>query len=129
MCATFTKQVMKIFLLLALGCSAFSCAGYTYVQAGVESNFLIDNERVLFAQSDGSLTGLSLGSGDVLFRNKTRDFSGSFQRIPQGILLFSSQSIALLDPIHFTTEWETSSHFDPNITDQELVTYDGNGHV
>ena len=43
--------VLTILLPFTLGCSALRCSGYTYVQAGVESNFLIDDGRVLFAQA------------------------------------------------------------------------------
>jgi outer membrane protein assembly factor BamB len=129
MCATFTRPAMKLFLALAVACSTLSSAAYTYVQAGVESNFLIEGYRVLFAQSDGSLTALSLESGSVLMRNKTRDFSGTLLRIPQGVLLFTGQSAALLDPTSFSTVWETQDCLDPSVTADALVTHDGRGEV
>jgi outer membrane protein assembly factor BamB len=130
MCAIFTRPVMKLFLFLALGGSTLSGAASTGVeQAGVESNFLIDGYRVRFAQADGSLTTLSLSSGDVLGRNRTRDFSGTLLSLPQGVLLLGSRSIVMLNPTNFTARWETPFHQDPNVAGDALVSQDGKGLV
>ena len=96
----------KLFLFLALGSSTLSRAASTEVQAGVESNFLVDGYRVRFAQSDGSLTTLSLSNGDILDRNRTRDFSGTLRSLPQGVLLLGSRSIVLLNPTNFSPRWD-----------------------
>ena len=79
-----SRLVLTILLPFILGCSAARSSGYTYVQAGVDSNFLIDDGRVLFAQADGSLTALSLKSGEVLVRAKGRNYSGELRRVPGG---------------------------------------------
>lgn len=102
---------------------------YTFRQAGVESNFLIDNGRVLFAQGDGSLTALSLENGDVLLRSTSRDYSGTLKRVPAGILVLAYSSITLLRADSLTPIWETKCSYDPNLTADTLVSYDGNGLV
>jgi outer membrane protein assembly factor BamB len=123
------KPVLGFFLLLVPVCSTLFCSGYTYLQVGVDSNFLIDDGRVLFAQSDGSLTALSLDSGQVLVRDKTRNYSGALLRTPQGLLVLNDRVIALLNPTTFSALWETTSCEQPNITLDALVSHDGRGLV
>ena len=124
-----SRLLLTILLPFTLGCSALRCSGYTYVQAGVESNFLIDDGRVLFAQADGSLTALSLKSGDVLIRARGRNYSGALRRIPQGILLLNDRTIALLNPADFSIVWETPAHCAPNIAGDALISCDEKGLV
>jgi hypothetical protein len=103
--------------------------GYTYSQIGVDSNFLIDDGRVIFVQSDGSLTVLSFESGKVLLREKSRDYSGTLKRVPEGILVFNYGTITLLNPDNLNVLWDTKLHYEPNVLDGALVSYDGNGLV
>jgi outer membrane protein assembly factor BamB len=107
----------------------FSGHGYTSVQVGVYSNFLIDQGRVLFVQADGSLTVLRLETGEVLLREKSRDYSGRLLRVPDGILVLNYGTITLLNPANFAALWDTTVHYDPHVTDDVLVSYDGNGSV
>src|ERR1041385_566267 len=119
----------ELLVLLALAGLPQFAAAYTYLQVGVDSNFLVDDRRVIFAQADRSLTVLALDNGKVLRREKSRDYSGTFQRTGHGILLFGSDRITMLDPMNFTTRWETPFHSAPNVIGNDLVSYDGNGRV
>src|SRR5262249_40644191 len=65
------RAALKILLVANI---SWSCCAYTYVQSGVDSNFLIDDKRLIFAQADGSLTVLALDNGQVLRREKSRHF-------------------------------------------------------
>src|SRR5438105_348154 len=102
------RRLHKILLLSIFGNAACFSHAYIFFQTGVDSNLLIDGERVLFAQSDGSLTVLSIETGKALRRVKGYNFSGVLKRIPQGILSLQYGSIALLNPTNFTVIWETS---------------------
>jgi outer membrane protein assembly factor BamB len=125
-----SRPVLKwLILLFALGSTPVCCDAYTYIQVGVDSNFLVDDGRVLFAQSDGSLTALDLQTGAVLSRNKGRNFSGMLARVPQGLLVLNDQSIALLDPTNFSTLWETASADEPNVIGNDLISCDDDGVV
>jgi outer membrane protein assembly factor BamB len=105
------------------------CSAYTSMEVGVDSNLLVDGDRVLFAQSDGSLTALDINSGKVLYRDSKTDYSGTLTRVPQGILVLNSGRIALLNATNLQQVWKTLSYYAPNITSDALVSYDGNGKV
>src|SRR5689334_6163543 len=79
--------------------------GYTSMQVGVDSNFLVDQGRVLFVQTDGSLTVLALETGQVLLREKSRDYSGQLLRVPGGILVLNYGTISFLNPVDFAVLW------------------------
>jgi outer membrane protein assembly factor BamB len=123
------RLVLTILLPLTLGCSALHCGGYTYVQAGVDSNLLIDDARVLFIQADGSLTALSLKTGGVLVRARGRNYSGELRRVPGGILLMNDRTLSLLNPADFRTVWESPAHCEPNLQGDALVSCDEQGLV
>lgn len=124
-----SRPLSKVLLLLVLGGSPLGCDAYTYLQVGVDSNFLIDERRVVFAQADGSLTALAIDSGKVLARNRARNYSGSLRRIPQGLLLVNDRTIALLDSANFSTFWEMPFHHDPTVAGDALIVWDENGRV
>lgn len=113
----------------ALFLAEFPLRAYTFVQAGVDSNFLVDGDRVLFAQPDGSLTVLSAASGEVLAREKNRNYSGTLALTPRGLLIFNDQTLALLNPTNFTVLWEIPARMAPDIVDDVLVLQDGEGRV
>jgi outer membrane protein assembly factor BamB len=123
------RWLLKIFLAILIGEAASYSYGYTFSQVGVDSNLLIDGNRVIFAQSDGSLTVLAIDTGEVLQREKNRRFSGTLQRISPGILMLQYGTIALLNPTNLVVIWETKSHYAPNVLSNTLVSYDGNGLV
>jgi outer membrane protein assembly factor BamB len=120
---------LKIFAVVILSSAAPRASAHTFCQVGVDSNLLIDSGRVVFAQADGSLTMLALEDGRVLKREKSRYFSGTLERIPQGILMLQYGSIALLDATNLTAVWETTSYYQANVLSTTLVSYDGNGLV
>ncbi|HEX5218284.1 MAG TPA: hypothetical protein VFZ59_01855 [Verrucomicrobiae bacterium] len=120
------RRLLKILFVAVLTGSAHA---HTFRQVGVDSNILIDEGHAIFAQSDGSLTMLAIETGQVLHRAKGRDFSGTLSRIDSGILLLNYGTIALLNPTNLSVLWETTTHYDPNILGNLLVSYDGNGLV
>jgi outer membrane protein assembly factor BamB len=123
------RRLLKIFLVVNLGIAPSFSYAYTFSQVGVDSNLLIDGNRVVFAQSDGSLTVLAIDTGQVLRREKSRYFSDVLKRIPQGLLMLQYDTIALLNPTNLTVIWETKFSYDPNVLSNTLVSYDGNGLV
>ena len=126
---SFVKLPLILILVTILGNVSQDCHAYMFSQVGVDSNFLIDDDRVIFAQSDGSLTALAIDTGAVLRREKTRDYSGTFKRVSSGILLLQYDSIALLDATNFAVLWSTKFANQPNVLSNSLVSYDGNGLV
>ena len=123
------RWLFKFLLAGILSNAAGFSHAFTFRQVGVDSNLLIDGDRVLFCQSDGSLTVLAIETGQVLRRVKGHDFSGTLKRIPPGILMLRYGSIALLNPKNFTIIWITESHYTPTLLRNTLVSYDGYGKV
>jgi len=123
------RRQTATFLTAVASCLSLGCSAYTFWQVGVGSNFLIESNRVVFAQSDSSLTVLAIDSGAVLERRKRGDFSGRLKRVPFGILLLQYSSISLLDATNFSTIWQTDLAYEPNVLENSLVSYDGNGVV
>jgi outer membrane protein assembly factor BamB len=102
---------------------------YTYIQVGVDSNFLTEDGRVYFAQSNGSLTVLDLKTGEVILRKKDRDYSGTIISTDHGILVHNYGKITMIDRRSLIPIWQTESHYKANVTEDFLVSYDGNGLV
>ena len=123
------RWLFKILLAGILSNAAGFSHAFTFRQVGVDSNLLIDGDRVVFCQSDGSLTALAVKTGQVLRRVKGHDLSGTLKRIPPGILMLQYGSIALLNPTNFTSVWKTESHYNPTVLSNALISYDGNGLV
>ena len=124
-----TKPAVRLLLAwLTIVLPAASLA-FTFRQVGVDSNLLIDDGRVFFAQADRSLTGLQLDNGKVLYRKTDRDYSGTLKRIPAGIIVLNYGTISLLDATNLSLKWQTTFHYDPNVISDHLVSYDGNGLV
>src|SRR5262245_8850132 len=103
------SRLYRIFLAAFFCFAAFYSNAYTYTQQGVYSNFLVDGDKLVFAQSDRTLTVLSIETGEVLLRVKNREFSGTLKRVSQGILMLQYSSVALLNPTNYTTIWETTT--------------------
>jgi outer membrane protein assembly factor BamB len=120
---------MWLLPLLLLLASSLAAPGYTSLQVGVDSNFLVDDDRVCFAQSDGSLTVLSLQSGEVLARDRSRNFSGTLLRVSPGLLACNGQTVALLDPTNLNIRWESACLRTPAVTQNTIITQDGHGRI
>src|SRR5439155_15933066 len=93
------------------------------------SNLLIDQGHVFFSQADGSLTVLSLETGDVLHRDKARAYSGTFTLTPAGILVVGYDFVAVLNQTNFTRIWSADAQYDAIVSSNLLVSYDGYGLV
>jgi outer membrane protein assembly factor BamB len=106
------------------------CRAGIAMQLGVESNLLIDDNRVIFVQAGGSLTALHLETGEVLHRRAGDYYTVSMlKRVEPGILVLDYSKVALLDPQNLSEVWWTKSSYDPNVLEETLVSYDGNGLV
>ena len=123
------NDVKAIRLVLLAFLSLVSTAlSYTYVQVGVNSNFLIDDGKVYFAQSDGSLTVLNLETGDIVARKKNIDYGGTLHTVDNGILV-NSDELTVINKSTLDVIWQEKHVYDPMIDGNRLVSYDGNGLV
>jgi len=102
---------------------------YTYHQVGVNSNFLVDQDKVYFAQSDGTLTVLNLDTGDVVARNRNIDYGGTLQLAENGILVCTYGELTVLNMNTLEVIWQAKEEFNPVIEGNRLVSYDGYGLI
>ena len=72
-----TSMRLATLMLLFVASKAFS---HTYLQVGVNSNFLVDEGKVYFAQSDRTMAVLDLETGAVIARKRNIDYSGTLYR-------------------------------------------------
>jgi len=99
---------------------------------GVDSNFLVADGKVFFAQADGSLTALDLQTGAVVARLTDGDYSGRLKRIDDAILVHAYRNVTLLNLDALTPQWSMSKPggiYSLNITSGYLIAADGNGSV
>src|SRR4051812_40415443 len=90
-------NVALIGMLLSL--SGGPLEAHTSRRVALNSNIVIDGDRVIFAQGTGSLTVLDLASGKTLLRKKPEAdsfYSGNLQRSAYGVLMMTYDSIVLL---------------------------------
>src|SRR5262245_8606755 len=102
--SAFSIAIITVLWLVSAG----SLWAYTSVRVALDSNILVDGRRVIFAQGTGSLTALSLETGEVLVRKKPKsnfEYSGKLGRSVHGILMMSYGRIALLDENTFEPVW------------------------
>ncbi|UCE50130.1 MAG: PQQ-binding-like beta-propeller repeat protein [Phycisphaerales bacterium] len=118
-----------ILVLLALLVLVTPALCHTYVQVGVNSNFLIDDGKVYFAQSDGTLTALNLDTGEVLARKSNIKYGGTLRLVDKGILMRTYKQLAVLDQSTLEVIWQAKDEYDSTIEDDRVVSYDGNGLV
>jgi len=110
-------------LILALG----SRPAYSRYLVGVNSNFVIERDRVLFAQSDGSLTLLDLQTGAALSRSD-EDNSGHFSSLypfREGIFCEYAGVIRLLDRRTLKEIWRANDTYCADIGAGLVVSTDG----
>ena len=98
------------------------------MQVGVDSNFLIADGKVYFAQADGTLTALNLDTGEVVARHKNGDYSGTLRLFDKGILVCAYKELTMLDRATLEVIWRADEH-EPVIDAGRLVSSDGNGLV
>ncbi len=94
--AQFTSLAWMVVVLLCSGLTVPTFA-YTFSQVGVTGGLVIHEGKVYFGQADFSMTALDLESGEVITRKKCPWFARSLLLTDSGILVESSQGIALLD--------------------------------
>jgi len=110
-------------------CLPGSVWGYTYSQVGVASNFVIDDGKVLFAQSDDSLTILDLETGQVVLRKKGLWPARTIEWTDSGILMQSYRGIAMLAPSTLDVIWQAEKRHGWVVPGQQLIVQDGSGLV
>lgn len=121
---------MKIYSFVLLALFLLSTAlCHTYVQVGVNSNFLIDEGKVYFAQSDGTLAVLNLATGEVIARKKNIYYSDTLKIVENGLFVFTYSQLTMLNKNTLKVIWQTNVSHRPIIRDNILVSYDGNGLV
>jgi len=118
-----------IFVLLTLVVLATPAFCHTYVHVGVNSNFLIDDGKVYFAQSDGTLTALNLDTGEVVARKSNIEYGGTLQLVDKGILVRTYGELTVLAQSTLEVIWQAKDEYDSTIEGDRLVSYDGNGLV
>jgi hypothetical protein len=120
-----TRCILLSFMLSLLGGTAL---GHKSGQDGVDSNFLIADGKVYFAQSDGSLTALNLDTGEVIARQKNGNYSGTLRIFGKGVLVSTLGELTLLDRSTLEVIWR-AEEYTPVIDADRLVSSDGNGLV
>ncbi len=122
-------RVRLVPLILAGLCAAFATSAaraHTYKQVGVDSNFLIDDGKVYFAQSDGSLTALDLDTGAVLARRRHIRYRGILRRVEPGILVHATDGITVVDTSSLDVLWRSSDQYNVTVAADRVIA--GNGH-
>jgi outer membrane protein assembly factor BamB len=123
---TKTSIIGSIFLLLLPAMSAFA---HTYIQLGVGSNFLVDEDKVFFVQSDDTLTVLQLDTGEVIARKSNIKLRGGTLLLTDEGILVLSPGISLLDKSTLEWKWSFEDECSPTFLDDRVVSYDGYGLV
>lgn len=105
------------------------CSAYTFIEAGFESNILVEKDRVYFSQSDGSLTVLQLSTGEVLRRDRSQNFAGTFSSTASGIVVVGYGFAALVDQNSLKVLWRVEPAYNSIVTSNLVISDDGNGLV
>lgn len=119
---------LGIVLLMLLG-SITPAVAHTYIQVGVDSNFVVHEDKVYFSQSDGSLTVLKVQSGGVLARKTDFDYSGTLRLVDAGLLVMNYDQITLLNLTTLAPIWRVADRLAQEMEGTRLIDYDGNGLV
>ena len=117
---------------MALLLSAGPVHGYTARRVALDSNILVYDGKVIFAQGTGSLTVLDLQTGEVLLRKKRqKDFwySGTLEHCGEGVLMIDYSRIALLDEDTFDPLWQADKSYDAVADGNHVVSHDGDHTV
>lgn len=126
-------KISSLKYLLIVVCGLFlgsSAQAYTFRQTGANSNILIYDNKVCFAQGDGTLTLLNLNTGEALLRKANIDleFQGQLVLTDNGIFMASSES-AMLDKDTLDVIWTAKTCYEPHIDSRILVCNDGYGYI
>jgi outer membrane protein assembly factor BamB len=121
------KASRLVLLLIVLFISPAFC--HTYVQVGVNSNFLVYDGKVAFAQSDGTLTVINLETGDVVARKKNIYYDGTLKINDIGIFVTTYSTFSVLNKNNLEIVWQANDTHAKFIEGDKLVTCDGNGLV
>lgn len=118
-------------VLALIGLSAIALSSshaHTAMTIAVDSNLLVFDGKVLFAQGTGSLTLLDLATGKVLLRKPPPhewDFGGKLFKHKQGILMSDYSRTALLDDNTLEVIWSLEKTCDAAIGKDHFISHDG----
>ncbi len=96
--------------------------------AGVSSNLLIDEGRVLFTQS-ATLTALDVATGAVLARKGNLHYRWGLESVDQGILAETDGGVALLDRTSLDVLWQVRDRRYGVVSAGRMVCSDDDGLV
>jgi len=102
----------------------------TELRLGLDSNMLVLEDRLIFAQADGSLTAIDIKSGKVLLRKLPEDglpYSGELLKRPSGVLMIDYKKVSLLDENRdFIAVWSADDAYSAVASEHFLLSHDGN---
>ena len=126
---TRTRSALSVLAITFLGAIAFNtCHAYTSMTIAVDSNILVFEGKVLFAQGTGSLTMLDLETGRAVLRKpppKDFRFSGTLYKHRHGIILVGYSRTSLLDAATLDLIWSIENSSDAAIGDDYFISHDG----
>lgn len=104
-------KILFILIVVYLFLNTIPVYSYTYDHVGLKSNFLIDDGKVYFVQSDRSLTILNLETGEVIARKKDIECDWMLRQTERGIFMPTADRIYLLDKATLTPIWQIKGTF------------------
>ncbi len=126
------KSLELLSALLIIATLANPTHATTVMNVGVDSNILVVNDKVFFAQTDKSLTVLDLNNGTVLARLVEAKYSGTIVQINEGILVWNYGCVTLIDSATLIPRWSVTNprgFYAVNIIDQHMVAAGRDGIV
>ena len=117
-----------VFAFALLASRSEGCFAYTSRSVAVDSNILVYDGMVLFAQGTGSLTRIELATGSVVDRISPPDgfgFSGTLYLRDEGIILADYDRTTLLDADTLEIRWTIHDTHDSAIGEHHLIAHDG----
>ena len=124
-------RTMAGLLAVVLGLMAADSEATIYRTLRLESDPVILDGCVLFAQGIGSLTKLDLATGEVLVRKAPGElrYGGVLRPHRLGMVMVDYSDVALLNPDTFEVAWHVSDAHEAAIGDDRFLVSDGNQTV
>lgn len=124
------RTILRFFGTLWILCVFLSEASlaHTSISVAVDSNILVFDGKVLFAQGTGSLTMLDLETGGVVLRKSPPDgfeFGGMLCKHKLGIVMANHSRVALLDAETLDVVWSVDESYDAAIGEDHFIAHDG----
>lgn len=124
----YANSYLVVMLIAGLPLTGGVALGHTSMTVAVDSNLLVYDGKLLFAQGTGSLTRLELASGKVLNRvvpPEGMHFSGTLLRHEMGVFMADYSRCVLLDEASLNVCWEVGNAHDAAVGTSHFVSHDG----